>query len=157
MFNINVVGTKNLLQTSQGQKFIYLSSTAAMGKKLKEIPATEETPCIPSNYYGQTKLEAEGLVRKAGGIVIRSADIMGPGFEEGYNYVLSRIAEERMVIPGNGKNFIQWVHIKDLVQALLLAKEKGKLGEVYIIAGKEVRTLNECFALLGKLFYLENG
>ena len=147
---VNVVGTRNLLQASNGRKLIYLSSTAAMGKKLLEIPASEKTQCNPSDFYGQTKLEAELLVRSEGGIVIRSADIIGPGFTEGYDFVLSRISEGKMVIPGNGENFIQWVHIDDLVQALLLAKEKGKPGELYIITGNEKRTLNDCLRLLAK-------
>ena len=150
MFNVNVVGTQNLLEVSKQKKIIYLSSTSVMGKKLKEIPATEKTPSHPSNYYGETKLEAENLVKAAGGIIIRSADVLGPGFMEGYDYVISHIEDGTMQVPGDGKNFIQWIHIDDLIQALLLARERGKSGEIYIVCGKEVRTLNECLALLAK-------
>jgi len=150
MFNVNVIGTKNLLEVSAGRKIIYLSSAAVMGRNFKELPVSESTPCHPSNYYGETKLEAEKLVREAGGIIIRSPDIMGQGFTEGFDYVISKIADGTMVIPGDGKNFIQFVHISDLVQALILAKEIGKSGEVYIVTGKEIRTLNECFALIAK-------
>jgi nucleoside-diphosphate-sugar epimerase len=155
MYSVNVIGTKNLLQASNGKRFIFLSSTAAMGKKLKETPATEKTPCNPSDFYGQTKLDAEVLVRMAGGIVVRSADIMGPGFSEGYHYVLSHIAKNKMIIPGNGQNILQWIHISDLIQALLLAKEKGAPGEVYLVTGKEARTLNECLTLLAKYLQVQ--
>jgi nucleoside-diphosphate-sugar epimerase len=155
MYNVNVIGTRNLLKASKGKRFIFLSSTAAMGKKLAENPATEKTSCYPSNFYGQTKLAAEKLVKKSGGIIIRSADIMGPGFFEGYDYVLSQMAENKMIIPGNGQNVIQWIHITDLIQALLLAKEKGKSGEIYLVTGKEARTLNECLILLGKYLNVE--
>jgi nucleoside-diphosphate-sugar epimerase len=153
MFNVNVIGTKNLLEVSKAKKFIYLSSTASMGKKLKEIPANESTPCHPSDFYGQTKLDAEKLVKEAGGIIVRSADVFGPGFTEGYDYVISELESGSLPVIGDGKNFIQWIHIDDLIQALLLAKENGKPGEVYIVAGKEVKTLNECLELLAK--YLE--
>jgi nucleoside-diphosphate-sugar epimerase len=153
MFKVNVIGTKNLLEVSKAKKFIYLSSTAAMGKKLKEIPANESTPCHPSDFYGQTKLDAEKLVKEAGGIVLRSADVFGPGFTEGYDYVISGLESETLPVVGDGKNFIQWIHIDDLIQALLLVKENGKPGEVYIVSGKEVKTLNECLELLAK--YLE--
>jgi nucleoside-diphosphate-sugar epimerase len=153
MFNVNVIGTKNLLEVTKIRKFIYLSSTAVMGKKLKELPATENTPCRPSDLYGKTKLEAETLVKAAGGIIIRSADVFGSGFMEGYNYVISHLEKGKLPVIGDGKNFIQWIHINDLIQALLLAKENGKPGEVYIVAGKEVKTLNECLSLLSK--YLE--
>ncbi len=153
MFKVNVIGTKNLLEVSKAKKFIYLSSTAAMGKKLKEIPANESTPCHPSDFYGQTKLDAEKLVKEAGGIVLRSADVFGPGFTEGYDYVISGLESGTLPVVGDGKNFIQWIHIDDLIQALLLVKENGKPGEVYIVSGKEVKTLNECLELLAK--YLE--
>ena len=153
MFNVNVIGTKNILEVSKAKKFIYLSYTAVMGKKLKEIPATENTPCHPSDFYGQTKLDAENLVKDNGGIIIRSADVFGLGFTEGYDYVISGLESGELPIIGDGKNFIQWIHINDLIQALLLAKENGKSGEVYIVAGKEIKTLNECLELLAK--YLE--
>jgi len=153
MFDVNVIGTKNLLEVSKAKKFIYLSSTASMGKKLKEIPANESTPCHPSDFYGQTKLDAEKLVKENGGIVLRSADVFGSGFIEGYDYVISGLEDGSLPVIGDGKNFIQWIHIDDLIQALLLVKDNGKPGEVYIVAGKEVKTLNECLELLAK--YLE--
>lgn len=150
MYNVNVIGTKNLLEVSKGKKVIYLSSTAVMGKKLKELPANEKTPCHPSNYYGKTKLEAEKLVKEAGGIVIRSAQVFGSGFTEGYNFVISQLEKGKMLIIGNGKNLIHWIHINDLIQALLLAKENGKSGETYLVAGKEVKTVKSLFELFCK-------
>ena len=153
MFKVNVVGTKNLLDVSKGKKFIYLSSTAVMGNKFKELPLNEETPCKPSNFYGKTKLEAENLVKQAGGIIIRSTDVFGPGFREGYDCIISGLESGKMPLIGDGKNFIQWIHVKDLIQALVLAKNMGKPGQLYIVAGKEIKTLKELWNLLCK--YLE--
>lgn len=150
MFNVNVLGTKNLMELSKGKKVIYLSSTAVMGRNFKQLPADEKTSCNPSNYYGWTKLQAEKIVKENNGIIIRSADVFGPGFTEGYNYIISKLEDETLPIIGDGKNFIQWIHIDDLVQALILTKENGKPGEVYIVAGKEVKTLKECWNLLCK-------
>jgi nucleoside-diphosphate-sugar epimerase len=150
MYKTNVVGTKNLLEVSKGKKFIYLSSTAVMGNKFKELPLNESTPCKPSSFYGKTKLEAENLVKQAGGIIVRSPDVFGPGFTEGFDFVLSGLENGQMPVIGDGKNFIQWIHVNDLVQALNLAKVLGKPGEVYIVAGKEFKTLNELLAILSK-------
>ncbi len=155
MFKVNVLGTKNLLEVSKGKKFIYLSSTAVMGKKFKEIPVNEETPCKPSNYYGWTKYQAEKLVKKNNGIIIRSTDVFGKGFKEGYYFIISKLEKNELPIIGSGKNFIHWIHVSDLVQALLLAKERGKPGEVYLVAGKEVKTLKECIELLCKYLGVE--
>jgi nucleoside-diphosphate-sugar epimerase len=155
MYKVNVIGTQNLLDVSKGKKFIYLSSTAVMGNKFKELPLDESTPCKPSNFYGKTKLEAEKLVKQAGGIIIRSPDVFGPGFTEGFDFVLSGMERGNMPLIGDGKNFIQWIHINDLVQALILAKELGKPGEVYIVAGKEIKTLKELWNLLCKYLGVE--
>ncbi len=155
VFKANVLGTKNLVELAENKKIIYLSSTAVMGRKLKEMSANEETPPNPSNYYGWTKLQAEELIRKSRGIIIRSPDVFGPGFTEGYNLIISKLEDETFPMIGDGRNFIHWIHIDDLIQALVLAKENGKQGETYIVAGKEVKTLKELLGLLCKYLGVE--
>lgn len=152
VYDVNVNGTINIVEAAKkvGAKIIFLSSTAAMGKKLPHLPANEKTGCRPTDFYGQTKLEAEKIVREAGGIVIRSADIMGPGFEEGYHTIVEKISEGKMQIIGDGKNMIQYIHISDLVQALMLAKDKGRSGEIYIAAGPDAKTQEQCLAMIAK-------
>ena len=155
MFQVNVIGTKNLLEVSKGKKMIYLSTTGVMGKKLRDSPANENTPCKPSDYYGWTKLEAEKFAKENGAIVIRSADVYGPEFEEGYFTVFESLEKGKLPIFGDGKNIIQYVHITDLIQALLLAKDRGKPGEVYIITGKDFKTQRECYEIVCKYLGVE--
>lgn len=152
VYDVNVNGTRNIVEAAKkvGAKIIYMSSTAAMGKKLPHLPANEKTGCRPTDFYGQTKLEAEKIVREAGGIIIRSADIMGPGFEEGYHTVVEKISEGKMQIIGDGKNLIQYIHISDLIHALMLAKDKGSPGEIYIVAGPDAKTQEQCWEMIAK-------
>jgi len=150
MYRVNVIGTKNLLDCSNGAKVIYMSSTSVYGSRMRANPATENTPCNPSNYYGKTKLMAERLVLEKGGVALRAPVIYGPGFNDGFDFVLSQIRKGKMRIVGSGKNRIQWVHVDDLVQALVLAKDKARAGEVYLIAGDETKTQSELFSLLAK-------
>jgi len=145
VWEVNVEGTRNLVEIARGKKIIYLSSTAVMGRNLNA--ANEETPCHPSNFYGKTKLEAEKIVKNAEGVIIRSPDVMFPGFTEGYDYVFSKLEEGKMPLIGDGTNLIHNIHINDLIEGLLLAKENGKPGEVYIVAGKEVKTLKDTLAM----------
>lgn len=154
MYKVNVIGTKNLLEVFKGSKFIYLSTTAVLGKKLN-TPANESTPYNPSNFYGKTKMEAEKFVKENNGIIIRSPDILMPRFTEGYDAVFSKLLEGTMQIIGDGKNFIDYVYVTDLIQALLLAKEKGKNGEIYIVAGKGVKTQKECLEIAARYLNVE--
>ena len=150
MYDVNVNGTKNLLEFSSGKKVIYLSSAAVYGVPMRENPASEGTPTRPTNFYGKTKAIAEKLVLEKGGVVLRAPVIFGPGFNEGFDFVTARIEKGKMQLIGDGNNRIQWLHVKDLIAALLLAKDAGKPGEVYLIAGGEAKTQAELFSLLAK-------
>src|SRR5271157_69151 len=150
MYRVNVDGTRNLLECSKAEKFIYQSSTAVYGNRMKENPANENTGYKPSNYYGQTKAMAERLVLEKGGIVLRSPVIYGPGFDTGFDYVLSQIENGKMRILGKGDNLVQWVHIDDLVRALILARDKGKPGEKYLVSGPESKTQKQLLSLLAE-------
>lgn len=55
-----------------------------------------------------------------------------------------------MRIIGSGDNLIQWIHINDVIQALVLAKDRGKPGEAYLVAGKDSKTQKQLFSLLAK-------
>ncbi|MGD0729037.1 MAG: NAD-dependent epimerase/dehydratase family protein [Candidatus Micrarchaeaceae archaeon] len=148
MYDVNVNGTKNLLEFSKADKFIFQSTTSVYGKKMKHNPANEKTPCNPSSHYGKTKEIAEKLVLDKDGIVLRAPVIYGPGFNDGFQFVLSQIEKGKMRLIGTGDNMIQWIHVDDLVQALVLAKDKGKKGEIYLVAGRDTKTQRELFALL---------
>ena len=52
------------MKCSKAKKFIYLSTTAVLGKKLVKNPADENTTYKPTNFYGKTKMIAEKLVLK---------------------------------------------------------------------------------------------
>ncbi len=147
MFEVNVTGTKNLVEAAHAKKFIYLSSTAVYGYNTNSS-ITESTPFAPSGFYGKTKMLAERLVLDKQGIVVRSPDIFGKGFQEGYEYVLNQLQKGTMPVIGSGNNRIQWIHISDLIDALLLAKDRGKPGEVYLVAGKEAKPQKELLELL---------
>lgn len=154
MYRTNVIGTKNLLEVFKGSKFIYLSTTGVLGKQLKQ-PADEKTPYSPSNFYGKTKMEAEKFVKENNGIIVRSPDVLMPRFTEGYDTVFSKLMKGKMPIIGDGKNFIDYIYITDLIQALLLAKERGRNGEVYLVSGKGVKTQKECLEIAAKYLNAE--
>ena len=150
MYDVIVRGTRNLLEWSRAKKFIFQSTTSVYGRKMKHNPANESTPYRPDSYYAKTKMIAEKLVLQKGGIVVRSPVIYGHGFNDGFEFVLSQIEKGKMQIVGSGDNMIQWIYIDDLIQGLLLAKDRGKPGEVYLLAGKEAKTQRELFELLAK-------
>ncbi len=68
-YAINVTGTKNLFETTQkqGKKFIYLSTDFVFSGN--NPPYFEESVPDPIGYYGQTKFEAEEIVKNKAMVV----------------------------------------------------------------------------------------
>ncbi|MFI5412786.1 MAG: NAD-dependent epimerase/dehydratase family protein [Candidatus Micrarchaeales archaeon] len=144
---VNVQGTKNLLDNFKG-KVVYQSTTSVYGYNMKENPATPTTPYNPSSEYGRTKVEAEQLILQRGGIVLRAPVIFGDGFNQSFIELLRRIQKGKMPIIGSGANHIQWICVDDLIDALLLAGERGQAGQAYLVAVKQAKTQKELFVLL---------
>jgi UDP-glucose 4-epimerase len=141
----NAAPTARLLQMCKGcRQFILMSTTSVYGDS-KE-PITEETPVKPYTKYGQSKLACEKLVVESGVpyTILRSSQVYGPDFEEGYAKVLKKIQRGQMRIFGKGSNFIPLVHINDLVEALLLVKDNKKaLNNVFNADGDYGKTQEE--------------
>ncbi|MBN2203066.1 MAG: GDP-mannose 4,6-dehydratase [Candidatus Aenigmarchaeota archaeon] len=150
MYEVNVLGTKNVIDASKGKKVIYLSTTSVMGKNFKELPVSEKTKCSPTSFYAETKEEAENLVLENNGIVVRSPEALGSDFAEDFGFLISELEKGDFHILGDGKNFLQWIHVSDIIQALVLANSLGKPKNTYIVAGKDFKTQKQLLAMFCK-------
>ena len=65
LYRVNVIGTKNLLETYPESKVIYISTTDVARVNLSD--------------YARTKLQAEKLVQKRRNLIIRLPSVFGPG------------------------------------------------------------------------------
>ncbi len=84
VMDTDVKGMWSLLDIWDKESFIYCSSTDVYGP-LQDVPATEEHPLAPSNWYGFGKLVCEQQLRLAArmeskdeAIVFRAPYILGP-------------------------------------------------------------------------------
>ncbi len=152
---VNVEGTQNLLDACRGkkiQKFVFFSSIAVFG-----LPAgignivnwDESFPKKYTNYYGQSKFEAEKRVIKAHeewGIpyaIIRPASVYGPR-EQGPTLALYRaIKQNRFFMIGNGDNKMHYVFVRDLVGGARQAQLSLVRNGDYILAGDQPVKLSD--------------
>lgn len=153
----NVYPTACLLDLCKNCKqFIFMSTTSVYNESDK--PITEEMPADPYTNYGWSKLECEKLIRASGVpyTIMRSSQVYGPAFEEGYVTVLKNIQNGHMRVFGKGDNYIPLVHISDLVGALLLVKgNKKALNQVFNVDGDYGKTQNEFMELAAKVLGAE--
>lgn len=146
MYRINVHGTRNLVNGTNA-KIVYLSSAEVYGDTKPGSVVSESTACKPQSLYGRTKELAERMVLGRNGIVVRSAKAYGENVNTELYPFLSRMESGKMGMVGSGGNYIHWIHISDLVQALLLAGKSDKQG-LYLVAGLEVGTQAKLLDLL---------
>lgn len=149
---LNVKPTERLLELlPRCGQFILMSTTSVYAESAG--PISELSPTEPYNNYGWSKLEAENVVRESGVpyTIIRSSQVYGPEFEEGFVQVLAKIQKGEMKIFGDGKNFVPLVHIKDLIDALLMVKgEEEAKNQIYNVDGGYERTQEELIEMAAR-------
>jgi nucleoside-diphosphate-sugar epimerase len=151
-YRTNVTGTSNVLKASfeaEIKKVIYTSTLSVFGPALHHVPITEKQPRLTSysNDYELTKKMAEEEVLKFvdKGLpctILNVTRVYGPGlktFSNGVNTIISKIMKDKLLyVPAKLDVEANYVYIDDVVNAELLALEKGKVGEKYIIGGENV-------------------
>lgn len=116
-----------MMNTHQpGARRIMVSSTSVYGQAKGEV-VTEESPAEPESATSRILRRAEQLALDAGAIVVRSSGIYGP--KRGVLFEKFRRGEA--VIEGDGMRWINQIHQRDLVAALVHLIDAGKAGQIY--------------------------
>ena len=146
---VNVEGTRNVVKACKEMKvkrLIYTSSVHA----IKELPKGEvitETKEFSEKEvkgtYAKTKAEATKLLLEEVGeeleiVIVHPSGVIGP-----YEYMLSNLGQ--LIIDCANKKIgayleggYNFVDVRDVAVGIILAAEKGKNGECYILAGHQI-------------------
>ena len=162
---VNAEGTRRLAEACARREnppvFLYVSSLAAAGPAKDDHPLTEDCPPQPVSEYGRSKLAAEGYLWGLAGklpiTVLRPPSVFGPG--DLYTFKLFYLARwGLMFVPGRRVIRLSWIGVADLVEAMLLAAERGRrLGSasadagVYFVALDERPNVTELMHLLAEI------
>ena len=149
MYKVNVEGTKNVVDVCKKvgvKKLVYTSSVHAIKEKPKG-EVIEETNEFSSKFvkgtYAKTKAEATKYVldaqdEKLDVIITHPSGVIGP-----YEYKRSNLGQliidcyykKMKAYLDGGYNFVD---VRDVADGLVLALEKGRPGQCYILAGHYV-------------------
>ena len=143
--SINEGGTRNLIEAFRRdpnlKRFVHISSSAAMGFNPSIPVLNEETPPNPVTPYQKSKRNSEMISLQAAKegvptVIVRPCMIYGPGgYGEFYKFA-SLMSKGLFPKVGMGKNLTPLVHVEDVVSGLICAMEKGRPGQIYIIASE---------------------
>ncbi len=129
----NVAGTILMLQWSKAnhiRNFVYTSSMAVYGKT-SDFPLTENTPCLPTSFYGVAKLSSEHYIRlyAAQGLqttIIRPFSVYGSrqnleNMKQGMAsiYLAYILRGEPVTVKGSPDRFRDQTHVADVVDAMV--------------------------------------
>jgi len=138
---VNAEGTARVINACRENgigMLVFLSSSAIYGKP-EEVPITDRTAYNPMEPYGRSKLLAERYIWEyitEGGraACIRPRTIIGGRSRMGIFEILFDwiYTSHPVYIIGDGSNSLQFLHVEDLLDAMLLAAA-GRVSGLYNI------------------------
>src|SRR3954470_23386901 len=167
---LNVVGTVNVLEAAARagvSRLLFTSTGGAIygegAERTDELPFAETAPCEPFSVYGQSKLAAEGyidLYARTRGLpagAVRLGNIYGarqdPATEAGVVAIFCALARDggRPTVFGTGEQTRDYVHVADVVDALLAMEPADEAGPINVGTGVETSVM-ELAARVGASF-----
>ncbi len=150
---VNVEGTRNMLHAARKngvRRFIYTSSIHAITRVPHGTEIDENLPFDPHNpvgAYDRSKAEASLHVQEAArqgldAVIVCPTGVIGP-----YDYRGSEMGQVILDAMSNKPQFYvdgayDFVDVRDVAQGLMLAGEKGRRGESYILSGERISVFN---------------
>ncbi|XOA42583.1 MAG: NAD-dependent epimerase/dehydratase family protein [Candidatus Nealsonbacteria bacterium] len=162
---VNILSSLNLIESFikvnssiSDCKFIFSSTGGAIYGDADVIPTPEDHPEIPLSPYGVSKLSFEKYLNyyhemfRLPFVSLRYANVYGPRQKEGVIPVFCNqiLGKEKVTINGDGKQTRDFVFVKDVVEANMVAMEKEGSGIFNISTGKET-DVNTVFSKIKNL------
>ena len=158
--NVNITGTYNLLEAcvnNKIKKIIFASSSSIYGNA-DYSPMDEKHPFNNKNFYGATKIAGEALFKafyhKYGieYLALRFMNVYGPkqDYQGIYVAVIMKIIDQLQnnlppVINGDGSQSFDFIYVKDVCRACILAMHSNLSDQHYnISSGIQTSVLELC-------------
>jgi dihydroflavonol-4-reductase len=167
MYHANVTGTRHVIEAAAEagcSRIVYTSTVGCIGLPEsvngKAVPTDETAPMDESqlnNHYKRSKWQAEQVALELAGkgspvVIVNPSAPLGPRDIKPTptgQIILDFLTGNMPAYLDTGLNF---VHVRDVAVGHILAAERGRIGERYILGnGQGNWTLKEAFAVLEKM------
>lgn len=151
--DVNVNGTANMVKAARAagvKRFIYTSSIHAFKRVAHGIVIDEDIPIEPDSTiaaYDRSKAEATLAVlaeSKMGlpAVIVCPTGVLGP-----YDFKGSELGILIKDWMAHKVNFLiegkyDFVDVRDVVQGMISARDKGVIGQIYILSGEAIRVID---------------
>lgn len=140
---VNIGGTRSVLEAARSagvRRVVYAASSAVYGDQ-EILPLKETLPPAPKSPYALHKYAGEVMMRlwhelyRLETVSFRFFNVYGPHLnpEGPYasvigRFLLQRTRKETLTITGDGEQTRDFVHVRDVVDALIKGSESEKVG-----------------------------
>ena len=160
MHEANVVGTEHVLGTAlelKIPKVVYISTIGAFGNTAGRV--VDESYRHPggsyTSYYKETKVAAHRIAERLIGeglpcVIVQPGGVYGPEDHSELGNMMSQVLRGRLPLipfPEMGMNM---VHVEDVAAGVLLALDRGKAGEAYVLGG-QITTMRELLQTVARV------
>lgn len=159
---VNLDGTLKLLvacKNNNVKKVVFSSSAAVYGQN-PNMPLKESEPYMPTSPYAVQKASSE-LYLKAfhesyglNAVSLRYFNVFGPkqNINSSYaavipNFISALLTGKQPIIYGDGQQTRDFIYVKDIVKANILACESNYNGVVNIASGKGL-SVNQLYSII---------
>jgi nucleoside-diphosphate-sugar epimerase len=158
MWEANVAGTERVLEAARDAdvgKLVYVSTCGVFGNTHRQV--VDETYEHPgrefTSYYEETKLEAHKIAKRAiedglPGVIVQPGGVYGPGDTSQVADLLQEFFAGKLVLLPFPDLGICLTHVEDIAGGILLALDRGAIGETYVLSGPAT-TMREAIETVG--------
>lgn len=157
----NVLGTHALIETCRTygkiKRFIHISTDEVYGEVDENETSTEKSLLNPTNPYAASKAGAEFVVRSyyysynMPIIITRGNNVYGPcQYPEKLipKFICNLLLEQKCPIQGSGLSRRNFIHVRDVVDAIKIIVQLGAIGETYNIGTNNEHCVLDIYAIL---------
>ena len=158
MYEANVTGTEVVMRAAleaKVPKVVHVSTVGAFGNthhnvvdESYEHPGREFT-----SYYEETKVESHRIVKRMiaeeglPGVIVQPGGVYGPGDTSQVADLLDQFLAGKLPLIPFPDLGVCLTHVEDIATGILLALDKGRVGETYVISGP-VTTMREAIEVV---------
>lgn len=152
IYDTNVHGTERVMRAALdagATRVVYVSTCAAFGNTQGRIVDETQAHAGPYNsYYEETKTLAHELVMRMiadeglPAVVVQPGGVYGPADPSELGKLIRRFLDGKLPAMALGDAGLTFVHRDDAVDGIVLALDKGRIGEAYVLGGR-IATMQE--------------
>ncbi len=149
MYRVNVEGARNVARAAlkaNVKRMVHTASVHAFRREPHGVTMDEKTPLFldgEAGAYDRTKAKGVQAVLEAvneglDAVIVCPSGVIGPHdyFDSEMGELVKTFATPKIHFIINGA--YDFVDVRDVVQGMILAAEKGRTGEKYILSGEQV-------------------